>query len=207
MKGVTGATPSESSGRGKGSFGAIYRRRSRPSLRRFQLPISPLHTYGSGVTSQTDWVIMCSSTSVDRPGNVVVDQAAIGISSYSENIMGQLNVNYYEEEHWSWPYDGGHWSKGRRSDFSIHSVYIWDTELKPEQMRQVTRALRAQLGGKPNFQSSSVAPPRKAIHQMKKWKTVLGVYRVVLTRTRTYEVPMLVLAVHVTLGLTPGLLI
>ena len=42
MKGVTGATPSESSGRGKGSFGAIYRRRSRPSLRRFQLPISPL---------------------------------------------------------------------------------------------------------------------------------------------------------------------
>ena len=105
-------------------------------------------TYGSGVTAQTDWVIMCTSTSVHQPGNVFVDQAAIGISDYNENIQGQLNVNYHAE---------GGWSEVNRSEFAIHSVYIWDTELNPEQMRQVTRALRMQLGGTPNFQDSPVA--------------------------------------------------
>jgi hypothetical protein len=49
------------------------------------------------------------------------------------------------------------------SDFEIHSVYVWNTELSPAQMKHVTSALRAQIGGTPDIANNELGP---AVAQM-----------------------------------------
>ena len=81
-----------------------------------------------------DWLIMCGSTSNDWPGNFVIDQLDLGIDAPNPHKTVRLNINY----------------SNQKSNFNVHSVYIWNAELSNRQMKVVTTALRAQLGGIPD---------------------------------------------------------
>ena len=80
-----------------------------------------------------DWLIMCGSTSFAWPGNYVIDQLDVGIEAPKPHVVVRLNINCIQA-----------------SDFNVHSVYIWASELSNRQMKVVTTALRAQLGGTPD---------------------------------------------------------
>jgi hypothetical protein len=87
-----------------------------------------------------DWLIMCVKTGSPKPGNVIIDQLSIGTAD-TGNDAGRLGVNYKTS-----------------SDFDLHSVYIWNAELSTPQMKVVTGALRAQIGGKPDGEEVAVHP-------------------------------------------------
>jgi hypothetical protein len=99
-------------------------------------------TQGSSVGVKNDWLIMCGTSRGSWPSNIIIDQLDIGINSSPTNSVCQLNINYN--------YD--------TSDFEIHSVYIWNAVLTPVQMRHVTAALRAQIGGAPDIANNAVGP-------------------------------------------------
>jgi hypothetical protein len=86
-----------------------------------------------------DWLVMCGSTSHDWPGNVVIDQVDRGSvepdQAANAHETSRLSINYLSSQ---------------RSDFNLHSVYIWDVELSNKQMHLITGALRAQIGGTPD---------------------------------------------------------
>jgi hypothetical protein len=48
----------------------------------------------------------------------------------------------------------GHHGAG---EFNIHSVYVWDEMLSKEDMLAVTRGLRSELGGTPDFSNQPVS--------------------------------------------------
>ncbi|KAJ1496385.1 hypothetical protein T484DRAFT_1662522 [Baffinella frigidus] len=74
----------------------------------------------------TDWVVLCGTNGGAHPGNIILDQAEIGISSGGEGNV-QLNINYD--------------SLGA-SDWVLHSVLIWNSTLSTATMKAVTAALR-----------------------------------------------------------------
>jgi hypothetical protein len=88
-----------------------------------------------------EWLVMCESSSRYVPGNVCIDQEAIGIDTTTRDVYGQLSVNYNTEQ---------------TSLFQLHSLYIWDQDLKGSQMKQITASLRAQIGGIPDFETEAV---------------------------------------------------
>jgi Tyrosine-protein kinase ephrin type A/B receptor-like len=99
-------------------------------------------TYVADVTQQlttvgyiTDWLVMCGTSGGAVPNNVIIDQLSVGTALGVTNTVGQLSVNYETTE---------------RSTFELHSVYIWPAVLSAVQMKQVTTALRAQIGGSPD---------------------------------------------------------
>jgi hypothetical protein len=92
-----------------------------------------------------DWLIMCGSSSRVSPGNIVIDQMNVGLNN-STNIACRLNVNYENSQY-------------LRSFFEIHSLYIWNAELSNAQMKDVTSALRAQIGGGPDIANDEKGDP------------------------------------------------
>jgi hypothetical protein len=92
-----------------------------------------------------DWLIVCATTAGSMPYHVFIDQESRG-NSYTEaqyvQVKCALNINAYF----------------RRSEFGIHSVYIWEGALSGVQMKQVTAAMRGQLGGVPDFEDDAVDP-------------------------------------------------
>jgi len=93
---------------------------------------TPENSVGSEIT---DWLVMCGTSGGEVPGNIIVDQLGIGTAVGGNGHTAQLNVNYHQTE---------------QSDFQLHSLYIWDVVLNPAQMKHVTSALRAQIGGTPD---------------------------------------------------------
>jgi hypothetical protein len=87
-----------------------------------------------------DWLVMCGSSSPVSPGQIVIDQTNVG-TGYISNIKCRLHINI----------EGP-------SAFEVHSLYIWNAELSNFHMKQVTTALRGQLGGIPDFESNPVVP-------------------------------------------------
>ena len=71
-----------------------------------------------------------------------MDQLAIGISSQTITPSGRFRINYY--------YPGA---------FEIHSLYVWNAELSNAQMKVVTGALRAQIGGAPDITTTEKGDP------------------------------------------------
>lgn len=89
------------------------------------------------------WLVMCGSSSSSWPGNIVIDQNNIGSNSGC-NKACRLNVNYGPTN--------------KKSDFEIHSLYICNMELSNVQMKHVTSALRAQIGGNPDIADNALGP-------------------------------------------------
>jgi hypothetical protein len=96
----------------------------------------------SSVGGLNNWLVICGKTGGVSPNNVIMDQVAIGIDSGSAGLTGQLNINMYES-----------------SDFEVHSLYVWDVELSGTQMKHVTAALRAQIGGAPDLVVGNAVGP------------------------------------------------
>ena len=94
-----------------------------------------------------EWLVMCESSSRYAPGNVWIDQEAIGIDTTTRDVSGQLSVNYDTEQ---------------TSLFQLHSLYIWDQDLKGSQMKQITASLRAQIGGIPDYEEKTVTRRTKS---------------------------------------------
>jgi hypothetical protein len=111
--------------------------------------------YSGGWTTQydfsegvllTDWLVMCGTNEGAIPDNVVIDQFGVGTRLGGVKAeTNQFNVNY-------------HGFAGAVSDFEMHSLYIWPASLSAVQMRQVTTALRAQIGGTPDIGGNLVGP-------------------------------------------------
>ena len=106
---------------------------------------NPLTPDGS-VGQIDDWLIVCATSAGSTPYRVFIDQESRG-DSYSEaqyvQVKCALNINTYQHS---------------RSEFGIHSVYIWEGALSGVQMKQVTAAMRGQLGGVPDFEDDAVDP-------------------------------------------------
>jgi hypothetical protein len=68
-------------------------------------------TTSAGVVD--DWLVMCGTNdyAVAVPGNIILDQYAIGTASGGDG-NGRLNINYYQP-----------------SDWALHSLLIWDYAL------------------------------------------------------------------------------
>ncbi|KAJ1465991.1 hypothetical protein T484DRAFT_1757006, partial [Baffinella frigidus] len=98
----------------------------------------------SSVGGLNNWLVICGKTGGVSPNNVIMDQVAIGINSASKGAVGQLNLNHK-------------WSE--ESDFELHSLYVWDVELSGVQMKHVTAALRAQIGGAPDLVVENAVGP------------------------------------------------
>jgi Tyrosine-protein kinase ephrin type A/B receptor-like len=94
--------------------------------------------------SATNWLVMCGNTDATNPNNVFIDQLAIGTwaASYG-TAAGQLQINMLST---------------MVAAFEIHSVYIWPAVLSATQMKHVTTALRAQIGGTPDIANNQVGP-------------------------------------------------
>jgi Tyrosine-protein kinase ephrin type A/B receptor-like len=98
----------------------------------------------TSVGELTDWLVMCSTSRGAKRDNIIMDQLDVGTDASATNSAGQLNVNYLTTE---------------PSNFDLHSLYVWNAVLNPVQMKHVTLALRAQLGGTPDIGSDQVGPP------------------------------------------------
>ncbi|KAJ1464630.1 hypothetical protein T484DRAFT_1757959, partial [Baffinella frigidus] len=95
---------------------------------------------------QTDWLVMCgTSGGTAVPNNVIIDQFGVGVFVSTNNQVAQWNINY----------EG---SSSTTSNFEVHSLYIWPAFLSAVQMRHVTSALRAQIGGQPDITGNAVGP-------------------------------------------------
>ncbi|KAJ1465747.1 hypothetical protein T484DRAFT_1757198, partial [Baffinella frigidus] len=103
--------------------------------------------YGGGVTVD-DWKPMCISTSGTIPDNIILDQTPIGTKI---DHYGQLRQNLYLRV----GYNPSVW---QQQAFGIHSLYVWDSILPTGQMLKITEALRAQLGGVNEFETTPVVP-------------------------------------------------
>jgi len=90
-----------------------------------------------------DWLIMCGSSNSVSPGNIVLDQMDIGTGSITSKLC-RLNIN---------------WKPTHTSNFELHSLYIWNAELNNAQMKVVTGALRAQIGGAPDISRTQKGDP------------------------------------------------
>ena len=98
-----------------------------------------ISTYGA----HDDWLVMCGSSSAVSPGQVVIDQMDRG-TGIKTNAIGRLNTNY---------------QAFRSSSFNVHSLYIWNTELSNTEMKTVSAALRAQIGGAPDIANHAKGDP------------------------------------------------
>jgi hypothetical protein len=105
-------------------------------------------TVHENVGIRTDWLVMCSSNGGSPLTNILIDQTSVGVMDITSTRSARLNVNYLQG-----------------SDFEIHSVYIWDSVLTAGQMKLVTAALRAEIGGIPDFGTVAVAPLPTPAHQ------------------------------------------
>ena len=88
-----------------------------------------------------EWLVMCVNTGSSVPGNVIIDQTSIGTTKIDHESC-RLNVNYDDT-----------------SAFHLHSVYIWNAELSNTEMKVVTAALRAQIGGVPDGDNTVAVDP------------------------------------------------
>jgi hypothetical protein len=95
-----------------------------------------------------DWLVMCATSAGVVPDNVIIDQLSIGTALANVGQAGQVNVNYNVDS---------------RSNFEVHSVYIWNAVLSHAQMKHTTSALRAQIGGQPDIVGGWVGPPVEAM--------------------------------------------
>ncbi|KAJ1464583.1 hypothetical protein T484DRAFT_1757993, partial [Baffinella frigidus] len=101
-----------------------------------------LRTTWDSVGIVTDWLIMCGNTE-NREDSVVVDQTDRGVVSTNPYLYEQaLKIT----------------DSTASADFQFHSLYIWNQHLSNVQMKHVTSALRAYIGGTPDFTTHAVLP-------------------------------------------------
>ena len=92
-------------------------------------------TLQNSASTTTDWLIMCGTSGGTAPGNIIIDQVEVGIEMGGNAAASQIHVNMHSSQ---------------TSDFNLHSLYVWNAVLSPVQMKHVTSALRAQIGGAPD---------------------------------------------------------
>lgn len=86
-----------------------------------------------GTRHNLDWVVLCGTNdnSVPAPGNVVYDGTEVGDTNGGQGGAA-LNINLLVDQ---------------RSDWALHSLFIWDRALTQHEMSTVTAALTEQLKG------------------------------------------------------------
>ena len=98
-------------------------------------------TASVGATN-SDWLVMCGTSGGVAPGNVIIDQLEVGTSVGGNDAASRMNVNM----------------RSQNSAFELHSVYIWNAVLTTVQMKVVSSALRAQIGGGPDIADDAKGP-------------------------------------------------
>jgi hypothetical protein len=96
-----------------------------------------------GGPTADNWKIMCAASTPEAPNNIVIDQKPIGYMG-SLRAAVYLRIGYSESP------------LSNLQKFGFHSLYVWDTVLLPRQLLEVTDALRAQLGGTREFETTPV---------------------------------------------------
>ena len=97
------------------------------------------------------WMVFCINTVADSSANLFLDAQRPPLYESGPNyaspqnalVAGQLTVNY----------------ASLLSNFKMHSVLVWDSELSASEMQVATAALREELGGVPYGQSTAVSGP------------------------------------------------
>ncbi|KAJ1465656.1 hypothetical protein T484DRAFT_1757253 [Baffinella frigidus] len=137
-------------------------------------PTATVGLYSGGPTA-SDWKVMCTASNGVVPTNIWMDQTPVGKmsgsglnwNSYRYETQETINGRVYKTQYFGYP--GGlnapvHMRIGYTTSyngdqpFGMHSMYVWDTILTQGQMRIVTEAIRADLGGTNEFESIPVAP-------------------------------------------------
>ncbi|KAJ1465629.1 hypothetical protein T484DRAFT_1757276 [Baffinella frigidus] len=130
----------------------------------------------SGGPTASDWKVMCAASNGAVPHNVIIDQTPIGKmggngangNAYRYETQEVIGGKTYKTQYFGNPgglnapvslrigYSDSVWSN--KQPFGMHSLYVWDGVLTPWQMLMVTEALRAQLGGTNEFETTPVVP-------------------------------------------------
>jgi len=106
--------------------------------------------YASGEGSDrpiTNWLVVCWTNGRFDRSSWIIDQKHAKTNSLDapDPVFDRhtLGVNHHSPS---------------QGDFNIHSVYVWDEELSADEMKNVTRGLRTELGGIPDWATEAIAP-------------------------------------------------